>query len=178
VSRIAQSVRAQKQLEPLFDSTDDYNNFIAGINRANTRMETKTATIGNSATAGRIAENEGDQASNPFLAGAAEAGAGALTGESIPVATGAFNMVKGLTSNGPPRSPAVNKAIATMLFNPDQAAQRQTMEQIIAAQQRPQWSRGAAIPLASLAGAHPGAVAVGALTPAQALARHFLGGEE
>jgi 7-cyano-7-deazaguanine synthase in queuosine biosynthesis len=157
VSRIAQSVRAQKQLKPLFDSDTDYDNFIAGINRANTRMETKTATIGNAATAGRLAEDEGGGASaNPALAGAAEAAAGAMTGESIPVASGVWNMVKGLTTNGPPRSPAVNAAIAKMLFNPNQAEQQAIMQKIIAAQNRPQWSRAAAVPLASLAGAHPG----------------------
>jgi hypothetical protein len=178
VARIAQSVQAKNQLRPLFDNDDTFNSFVAGIDRANKRMETKTSVLGNSATAGRLAENEGGEASNPFLSGAAEATAGAMTGESIPVAGGVWNMVKGLTSNGPPRSPAVNKAIAGMLFNKDPAQQQAILQQIIAAQNRPQYSRMATVPLASLAGAHPGAALATALTPAQALARHFLGAEE
>lgn len=175
-TRIAQSVRAQNQLKPLFGGdTAAFQNFITGIDRANTRMETKLATIGNSATAGRIAEDEAGGGSNPALAGAAEATAGALTGESIPVGTGLWNMVRGLSSNRPPQSPAVNAAIAKILYNPNPAENQAALARIMALQNMPSQAARAIVPLASLAGAHPAtSLAIGA-APVSAVARRVLG---
>ncbi len=157
-ARVSNSQYARQQLRPLFESDDAFNNFMGAIDRANRRFETRFQTIGNSATAGRIAEDDAGHAGNPLASGIAEAGAGLMTGEHLPVAGGLWNTIKGLGQNRPPQDPLVNAAISRMLFATDPAVRRELIQRMISMQSAPSLLPGVSRGLAAELAGQPGAL--------------------
>lgn len=149
--KIIGSQYTQQQLRPLFATQDAYDRFIASATTEHRMFDTRLQTIGNSATAGRVAEDDGSRAGGGAIGGAVEAGAGLLAGEHVAPLAGGLRILRSLSSNRPPSDPGVNAAISRMLFNTDQGANRELLARIIAGQNAPTMLPSATVPLASLA---------------------------
>lgn len=150
-NRIVGSIAARNALRPLFPDDASFNSFIKSATTESQMFGTKVATVGNSPTAGRVAEDDTKASSEGGVGSSvAQLAAGYATGENIPTFTGAIGVAKNLFANRPPKSPEVNAAIARMLFDPDQAANQTTLAKLMAmGQRRPSMMT---IPLAGLAG--------------------------
>ena len=122
----------QSQIQPLFDSADDYDKFIGSVTAENRMFNTRQAVLGGSQTAGRVAEDAGGHGG--VGANAVQAVLDLAHGNLAGGAYAGARMFGNLAGIGKP-SPAVNAQIAKLLFNP--ALNRDTLSQIAASQVRP-----------------------------------------
>lgn len=134
-ARLASSQAARDQLRPLFPDDASFEKFMTAVNNENLMFTTKAATIGNSATAGRVAEDDTKETGGGNLMGDLVETAGGLMGDQ-PLATvfGAGKLARRFMAGGnkPPQSPEVNAQIAKFLFNPDMAGNQSTLARILA----------------------------------------------
>jgi hypothetical protein len=131
--RIVGNQLRQEQLRPLFETQDQFDKFIQGATTENQLFRTKQAVLGGSQTAGRLAEDTGgvEGAARPLMTGAGLI----ATGEPVAMALGAGQVGTGISrlARAPEiNAPEVNAAIARRLYNPDPAAQQQTLADILA----------------------------------------------
>jgi hypothetical protein len=118
--RVVNSERDRKRFRMLFDSDTQAQQFLDAVARKRQSFDTAQAIRGNSATAGRLVEDDALGAAPLALEGArtlAHAGSGNLFG----AAAGALRMKREL---GLRNNPALNLEIARLLTNPDFAAGR------------------------------------------------------
>lgn len=148
----------KQQLRPLFDTEDAYNRFVGDVGNEALMGANTGRWVGNSATAGRLAEDAGNHGpGGPLVQGATLVGA-ALTGEPALALSRAPGFIRSLQNAGElgANNPRVNAATAQRLFSADQGQNADTLAQIIARAGRPGLSQRAVPPLASaLAGVYP-----------------------
>jgi len=100
------------QIRPFFDNDEDYGKFINALEYEQKMFDTKGRTLGNSATASRLSE---DQSGDMEQAGrAVRAGAHAMTGNVLGVMREGLAIAK---HNGLRENPELNAAIARNLYN-------------------------------------------------------------
>lgn len=128
-----------RQLEQIFGSPDHFSGFLQRAQNERDMFNTGVRLFGNSATAGRMAEDaaRGNGEGHSFLGPAMEAAAAAHMGEpmlALKSGTGALTALRSWAT-GP--TPAVNAEIPRILLNPNAAANRQALLQALASAGRP-----------------------------------------
>lgn len=115
--RVINTDRDRKRFRKLFDSDAEANKFMATVARKRTMFETRGAVKGNSATAGRLAE-DADANASMALEGARGA-AHAASGNWLGAAAAAYRLKRDL---GLRNNPELNSEIAKILTDHDLAA--------------------------------------------------------
>jgi hypothetical protein len=148
--KIIGSDYTQRQLRPLFDTQDQYDQFINSATAEGRMFGTKQKLIGGSQTAERLAEDTGSEGT----AGHLLRGTVALA-EGAPGAAG-LSYMKALGSLMRGESPEVNSAASRILFTPqsDPAVFR-NLRDVLAAQQRTTRPRLISIPASAAVGSNP-----------------------
>lgn len=121
----------EQQLQPFFPDQATYKKFVNSVLAERRMFETKTKTMGNSATADRSAEdNEG--AAPSIGSSLLQLGTGALAFAHEPYAAipSVTRGTKGIIGALREPSPAINEQAASMLFNPDQLANQQMLQRL------------------------------------------------
>lgn len=155
--RVINNEYVQKQLRPLFGSEDAFKRFTDAVAAERTMFNTRTAVVGNSATAARLAQDQSGGSGIPgALTSLATGAAAAGSGEPF---VGWPMILRGLRAgyqaiNQP--SAAVRDATANMVFSPDHIANLRRLAQITA--QRPPVPVAPALVI-------PGSMAFGSLAP-------------
>jgi hypothetical protein len=108
--RIIGNDYVRQQLRPLFKSDGDFSKFIGNIKAEARMFATRQAVLGNSATAGRVAEDSSPQM-QAALSGFNMAKSAAV-GHAPGVVTHGFNMLRAMADR---RDPATNAAVANLL---------------------------------------------------------------
>jgi hypothetical protein len=174
---VAKNPFMKQQLSAVFNNPADYDTFIKQIENEGTMFKTKMQDVGGSQTAARVAHDTGGPSTGAM---GHLVNAGVAAGEGAPGAAGLslLNAARAAASGQGSVPQAVADKLTPMLYGSSPAANALNARRIAAAMKGPSPGPAVTIPLASLAGAHPAAAFATVLTPAEALARHFLGGEE
>lgn len=112
--KIAGSDYVKRQIRPFFRSDAEAKEFLQSVHAEALIFRTNYELMGNSRTAGRVAEDMGTRLD--ALKDAAGAGKDAITGNLAGMAHKAFQYAGKLMSR--PRSPEVNAEIARLLYEP------------------------------------------------------------
>jgi hypothetical protein len=148
----------KQQLRPLFDNERDFNRFIDNMGAEALMLANTGKWVGNSATAGRLAEDAGGHGpAGPLVQGAMLVGAG-MAGEpalALSRVPGFFASLKNageLSAN----NPQVNAATARRLLSGDASENSATLADILARMGRPALNQRTVAPLATaLGGVYP-----------------------
>jgi hypothetical protein len=145
--RIIGNQWTQMQLRPLFADQPSFDRFINSVTTENRMFNTRQAVLGNSATAGRMAEDAAPESG--AMGHLVRAGTAAM--EGAPVAA-TMSGIRGLASllGSKGGNPEVNAQLGRTLFNPNIDANRLALARILAAQSAPSLSPAIGAPLASL----------------------------
>ena len=122
----------KQQLRPLFPSQDAYDRFVQHAGNENLIFSNTNKLIGNSLTAGRMAEDHaGGHGAGGALANLAAGSAALLTEPwaSLPMIGRGLAMLRGAGEN---TNPAVRAQAARMVFSADPAQNAQTLAQMMA----------------------------------------------
>lgn len=98
------------QMRPFFGSDKDFEKYVKSVTDERTMFNTKKALVGNSATAERVAEDEGNSMSEKL-----GIGANLMRGKFTP----AFKAIYEAAQDAKFKNEKLNEAVARILFNPN-----------------------------------------------------------
>ncbi len=148
----------KQQLRPLFDNQADFDKFIQNVSTEALAQATSGKMLGNSATAGRLAEDVGmGHGGTGLMGNAAIVGGSLAAGEPMVAASRVPALFSSLRNAGElaANNPAVNAATAGRLFTSDPQANAATLAAILARARYPSLNQRVALPLAAAAGSNP-----------------------